>query len=100
LTIGDSGKEARATRLITERASRRIGQMAFNIALARPRKVRGLQHPIQEYFVHETLASHNNPQIQRTLCHGWPFPRNRPWRTVTAGINGKVPRRDCHGAAG
>jgi hypothetical protein len=50
LTIGDSGKEARASRLITERASRRIGQMAFNIALARPRKVRGLQHLIQEYL--------------------------------------------------
>ncbi|KAF8915813.1 mitochondrial NAD-homo-isocitrate dehydrogenase LysB [Mucidula mucida] len=32
------GKEARATRLITERASRRIGQMAFELALARPRK--------------------------------------------------------------
>jgi homoisocitrate dehydrogenase len=33
----DTGKEARATRLITERASRRIGQMAFETALARPR---------------------------------------------------------------
>jgi len=38
LTIGENGKEARATRLITERASRRIGQMAFDLALARPRK--------------------------------------------------------------
>ncbi|KAF7971783.1 hypothetical protein HWV62_19975 [Athelia sp. TMB] len=38
LTIGEHGKEARATRLITERASRRIGTMAFEIALARPRK--------------------------------------------------------------
>ncbi|KZP12083.1 mitochondrial NAD-homo-isocitrate dehydrogenase LysB [Athelia psychrophila] len=38
LIIGEHGKEARATRLITERASRRIGQMAFEIALARPRK--------------------------------------------------------------
>jgi len=35
LTIGPTGKEARATRLITERASRRIGQMAFETALAR-----------------------------------------------------------------
>ncbi|KAF8326660.1 mitochondrial NAD-homo-isocitrate dehydrogenase LysB [Cantharellus anzutake] len=35
LTLGSVGKEARATRLITERASRRIGQMAFETALAR-----------------------------------------------------------------
>lgn len=40
LTVGENGKEARATRLITERASRRIGQMAFDLAAARPRKVR------------------------------------------------------------
>ncbi|PPQ77724.1 hypothetical protein CVT25_011159 [Psilocybe cyanescens] len=33
-----NGKEARASRLITERASRRIGQMAFQLANARPRK--------------------------------------------------------------
>ncbi|KAF8351158.1 homoisocitrate dehydrogenase [Amanita rubescens] len=37
-TIGEKGKEARATRLITEYASRRIGQMAFEIALGRQRK--------------------------------------------------------------
>jgi hypothetical protein len=39
LTQTDSGKEARATRLITEYASRRIGKMAFELALPRPRKV-------------------------------------------------------------
>jgi homoisocitrate dehydrogenase len=38
MTNTDSGREARATRLITERASRRIGQTAFELALARPRK--------------------------------------------------------------
>ncbi|KAH8113390.1 mitochondrial NAD-homo-isocitrate dehydrogenase LysB [Phellopilus nigrolimitatus] len=38
LTIGPNGREARATRLITERASRRIGESAFEIALNRPRK--------------------------------------------------------------
>ncbi|KZW03911.1 Isocitrate/isopropylmalate dehydrogenase [Exidia glandulosa HHB12029] len=38
LTFGPDGREARATRLITERASRRIGLKAFEIALARPRK--------------------------------------------------------------
>ncbi|KAG1753782.1 mitochondrial NAD-homo-isocitrate dehydrogenase LysB [Suillus paluster] len=37
-TVGEHGKEARATRLITERASRRIGEMAFKMALERPRK--------------------------------------------------------------
>ncbi|KAJ4492912.1 mitochondrial NAD-homo-isocitrate dehydrogenase LysB [Lentinula edodes] len=37
-TFGEHGKEARATRLITERASTRIGKMAFELALARPRK--------------------------------------------------------------
>jgi homoisocitrate dehydrogenase len=35
ITMGPTGKEARATRLITERASRRIGQMAFETALTR-----------------------------------------------------------------
>ena len=39
-TNGEHGKEARATRLITERASRRIGQMAFELANSRPRKVK------------------------------------------------------------
>ncbi|KXN87913.1 Homoisocitrate dehydrogenase [Leucoagaricus sp. SymC.cos] len=37
-TVGENGKEARATRLITERASRRIGQIAFELARVRPRK--------------------------------------------------------------
>jgi len=37
-TEGATGKEARATRVITERASRRIGQMAFKLAEARARK--------------------------------------------------------------
>jgi homoisocitrate dehydrogenase len=41
LTLGANGKEARATRLITERASRRIGQMAFEVALTRGANVRG-----------------------------------------------------------
>jgi len=38
-TVGPKGKEARATRLITEYASRRIGEMAFSLAKDRPRKV-------------------------------------------------------------
>lgn len=36
---GPKGREARATRLITEYASTRIGRAAFDIALDRPRKV-------------------------------------------------------------
>lgn len=36
----ENGREARAIRLITERASGRIGRMAFELARARPRKVR------------------------------------------------------------
>ncbi|KAF8520124.1 mitochondrial NAD-homo-isocitrate dehydrogenase LysB [Gautieria morchelliformis] len=38
LTTTGNGKEARATRLITERASRRIGKTAFDLALGRPKK--------------------------------------------------------------
>lgn len=38
ITPTENGREARATRLITERASSRIGKMAFDIALGRPRK--------------------------------------------------------------
>ncbi|KAK1236647.1 homoisocitrate dehydrogenase [Marasmius sp. AFHP31] len=37
-TTTEKGKEARATRLITEYASSRIGRMAFELALQRPRK--------------------------------------------------------------
>ncbi|KAG9317269.1 hypothetical protein JVU11DRAFT_1463 [Chiua virens] len=37
-SVGEKGTETRATRLITEYASRRIGEMAFKIALTRPRK--------------------------------------------------------------
>ena len=40
LEYTEQGRAARATRLITERASGRIGRMAFELALGRPRKVR------------------------------------------------------------
>jgi len=39
-----SGKQAKATRLITERASRRIGEMAFKLADERPRKLLTIIH--------------------------------------------------------
>lgn len=47
-TTTPAGKEARATRLITERASRRIGQMAFEIALNRPN--------VRTFFVQKVRA--------------------------------------------
>ena len=40
--IGEHGRVVKATRLITERTSTRIGKMACEIALQRPRKVRSL----------------------------------------------------------
>ncbi|KAK7061472.1 Iso-dh domain-containing protein [Favolaschia claudopus] len=40
----ENGKEARATRLITERASSRIGKIAFELAKARPRKLVTIIH--------------------------------------------------------
>ncbi|KIK08538.1 hypothetical protein K443DRAFT_562402 [Laccaria amethystina LaAM-08-1] len=43
-TVGEHGKEARATRLITQRASQRIGQMAFELANSRPRKLLTIIH--------------------------------------------------------
>jgi len=43
-TVGEHGKEARATRLITERASHRVGQMAFELANSRPRKLLTIIH--------------------------------------------------------
>ena len=47
--MGEHGREARATRLITERASKRIGKMACEIALQRPRKVRTLVEDVHRY---------------------------------------------------
>ncbi|CCM02814.1 uncharacterized protein FIBRA_04926 [Fibroporia radiculosa] len=44
ITSTESGKEARATRLITERASRRIGRLAFELALGRPRQLVTIIH--------------------------------------------------------
>lgn len=36
--LTENGREAHAIRVITEKASRRVGRMAFELALARPRK--------------------------------------------------------------
>ncbi|KAJ7688475.1 mitochondrial NAD-homo-isocitrate dehydrogenase LysB [Mycena rosella] len=44
LIVTENGKEARATRLITERASSRIGKIAFELAKARARKLLTIIH--------------------------------------------------------
>ncbi|KZT54547.1 Isocitrate/isopropylmalate dehydrogenase [Calocera cornea HHB12733] len=49
-TTEENGKEARATRLITERASKQIGRMAFRIALSRARA----GHPAGLTIVHKS----------------------------------------------
>ena len=71
LTQGKFGKEAQATHLITDRTSERIGKMAFELALARPRKV----HPISLFKNNPFLfmciaASHHYTQVQRAFRHG------------------------------
>jgi homoisocitrate dehydrogenase len=43
----DVGRIARAERVISERATRRIGITAFDIALERPRKVRNHDYILQ-----------------------------------------------------
>ena len=54
----EHGREARATRLITERASRRIGKMAFETALSRPRKVSSNYE--YTYLPYSYLATHEH----------------------------------------
>lgn len=68
-SIGENGKEARATRLITERASRRIGQMAFELARARPRKVWDLCVHVINMTDIVIIAPHNHSQVQRPFSH-------------------------------
>lgn len=62
MTHGPNGKEARASRLITEYASRRIGQMAFELAAARPRKVREIA-----FFLHRPSVL--TPVQHLTIIH-------------------------------
>jgi len=61
-----NGKEARATRLITERASRRIGKMAFETALAR-----GKQNPILT-IVHKSNVLSVTDGLFRETVRGVP----------------------------
>ncbi|KAH9850101.1 homoisocitrate dehydrogenase [Lenzites betulinus] len=63
LTHTEHGKEARATRLITERASRRIGKMAFEIALGRPRKQVTIIHKANVLSVTDGLFRETIRQI-------------------------------------
>lgn len=81
LSNGENGKEARATRLITERASRRIGKMAFETALTRERKVQP-SHPSspRSSVILEIstlyIVGHHHPQIQCPLRHRRSLPRD------------------------
>jgi isocitrate/isopropylmalate dehydrogenase len=59
----ENGKEARATRLITERASTRIGKIAFELAKARPRKV-FISKSLVRLLSTWISAAHDHPQIQ------------------------------------
>jgi isocitrate/isopropylmalate dehydrogenase len=69
-TIGEFGKEARATRLITERASRRIGKAAFELALQRERKVGPRTNGSLSRLTKSTVsACYDHSQVKRTLRH-------------------------------
>ncbi|KAI0036068.1 mitochondrial NAD-homo-isocitrate dehydrogenase LysB [Vararia minispora EC-137] len=72
LVVGEHGKEARATRLITEHASRRIGQMAFELALSRPRK--------QVTIIHKSNVLSVTDGLFRETVRGVP---------KLAGVNGR-----------
>jgi len=61
--IGQSGKEARAVRLITERASRRIGEMAFKIALGREKKLLTIIHKSNVLSISDGLFRETIQQI-------------------------------------
>ncbi|KDQ17198.1 hypothetical protein BOTBODRAFT_30009 [Botryobasidium botryosum FD-172 SS1] len=61
-----NGKEARATRLITERASRRIGKMAFETALSR-----GKQNPVLT-IVHKSNVLSVTDGLFRETVRGVP----------------------------
>ncbi|KAG6841321.1 hypothetical protein C0991_012320 [Blastosporella zonata] len=72
-TVTENGKEARATRVITERASRRIGQMAFELALARSRK--------QLTIIHKSNVLSITDGLFRETVRGVP---------TLPGVNGKL----------
>lgn len=68
IVAGPNGKEARATRLITEHASNRIGKMAYEVALKRPRKARILPSlDLYQSDIDFTTARYDHPQIQCTF---------------------------------
>ncbi|KAI0370194.1 mitochondrial NAD-homo-isocitrate dehydrogenase LysB [Pilatotrama ljubarskyi] len=70
----ENGREARATRLITERASRRIGKMAFEIALGRPRK--------QVTIIHKSNVLSVTDGLFRETIRQIPFDSNGRYDSV------------------
>lgn len=65
ITSTENGREARAIRLITERASGRIGRMAFELALTRPRKHVTIIHKSNVLSVTDGLFRETVRAIQR-----------------------------------
>ncbi|EJD53878.1 homoisocitrate dehydrogenase, partial [Auricularia subglabra TFB-10046 SS5] len=70
LTFGEHGREARATRLITERASRRIGLKAFDIALGRDRKHVTIIHKSNVLSITDGLFRDTVKAIPNDTAHG------------------------------
>ncbi|GBE79402.1 mitochondrial NAD-homo-isocitrate dehydrogenase LysB [Sparassis latifolia] len=66
----ENGREARAIRLITERASRRIGKMAFEIALQRPRKQVTIIHKANVLSVTDGLFRESVRSVPRLAEDG------------------------------
>ncbi|SRR5258708_10884353 len=81
LTLGSAGKEARAIRLITERASRRVGQMAFETALTRGPTVCHVYFVVTQASMklsHLALVSADHcPQVECTISYRRPISRDR-----------------------
>jgi len=70
--MGEHGREARATRLITERASMRIGKMACEIALQRPRKVRTPAPNVHRYNTRLSFSLLPHPHFRNSRFN-WRF---------------------------
>ena len=90
---GENGKEARATRLITERASKRIGKTAFELALHRERKVVSISliqlvQTFTQTFPGSWSPSYTNltSSLLRMVCSERQFALFRLCRRPTEGI--------------
>lgn len=69
-TTSERGKEARAIRLITEYASQRIGKMAFELALGRPRQQVTIIHKSNVLSVTDGLFRESVRSVPRLVENG------------------------------